>query len=90
MLVFAMPYREALEQGHQLPEIMGGWACPPVGLQIIEVAFFAPDFHLFPGGCTGHPELEQATGLSRNALERLLVAAAKLGLEAALQVTLMS
>lgn len=86
----AMLCREALEHGHQLPEIMGRWACPPVGLQIIEVAFFAPDFHLFPGGCTGHPELEQATGLAGNALEQLLVAATKLGLETALQVTLMS
>lgn len=79
--------REALEQGEQLPNILGSWACPPVGLQIVTVAYFAEDFHLFAGSCTGHPELEQATGLSHAKLEQLLMAVAKLGLEAALQVS---
>ncbi len=81
-----MPCREALEQGEQLPDILGSWACPPVGLQMVAVAYFAEDFHLFPGGCTGHPELEQATGLSHARLEQLLMGLAKLGLEGALQV----
>ena len=82
-----MSCREALEQGEQLPDILGSWACPPVGLQIVAVAYFAEDFHLFSGSCTGHPELEQATGLAHAQLEQLLMAVAKLGLEAALQVS---
>ena len=81
-----MSCREALEQGEQLPDILGSWACPPVGLQMVAVAYFAEDFHLIPGGCTGHPELEQATGLSHARLEQLLMGLAKLGLEGALQV----
>ena len=52
----------------------------------METAFFAEDFHLFLGGCSSYPELAQKTGLSHEALERLLVAAAGLGLEGALQV----
>ena len=54
---------------------------------MVETAFFAEDFHLFLGGCSSHPELAQKAGLSHEALERLLVAAAGLGLEGALQVT---
>ena len=81
-----MRCREALEQCEQLPDILGSWACPPAGLQVVAVAYFAEDFHLFPGGCTGHKELEQATGLSHARLEQLLMAVAKVGLEAALLV----
>jgi hypothetical protein len=54
---------------------------------VVETAFFAEDFHLFAGACSGHPELAQKAGLSHEALERLLVAAAGLGLEGALEVT---
>ena len=53
---------------------------------MVAVAYFAEDFHLFSGGCTGHPELERATGLPHARLEQLLMAVAKLGLETALQV----
>ena len=71
----------------QLPEMLRIWACCPVGLQVVEAAFFAGDFHMFVGGCTGHPALSSLTGLPHQALERLLVAAAALGLVGALQVS---
>lgn len=53
---------------------------------MVEVAFFADDFHMFLGGCTGHPALSRQAGMPLEALERLLVSAAALGLEGALQV----
>ena len=71
----------------QLPEMLRIWTCCPVGLQVVEAAFFAGDFHMFVGGCTGHPALSSLTGLPHQALERLLVAAAALGLVGALQVS---
>lgn len=78
--------REGLESGTQLPAMIRIWACCPVGLQVVEATFFAGDFHMFVGGCTGHPALSSQTGLPHQALERLLVASAALGLESALQV----
>ena len=71
----------------QLPAMIRIWACCPVGLQVVEAAFFAGDFHIIVGGCTGHPALSLQTGLPHHALEQLLVAAAGLGLAGALQVS---